>query len=282
VKKTEILDLIEKDLFEVIGENAFSEAERILMDILGFDSRAELYINDYEINQEILSKINNVVSLRKKRVPLQYILGYSYFYDLKFYLDYGVFIPRQETELLVDYVIENFKNKFLRILEIGTGCGNISICLTKYMGNCRIVATDILDKALKKARYNACYHQVGENIQFVKAKGFSFLKGKEFFDLILSNPPYIKNDDLNILDKELSFEPEEALKGGKNGCDVIFELIDNAFYFLKEKGELILEIGYDEKDLIVEFLNKKWRNIDYKFIKDFQGIDRILILKKNG
>lgn len=275
-----LLKQIAQELQPVSGYSSYSEAEWLLLDLLQYQERALLYLSPPVFPQDLKDKINYLIKLRKKRIPLQYLLGYCYFYGLKFYLRRDVFIPRPETEVMLDYVIRNYNDfKKLYILEIGVGCGNIAISLTKFLPNCKIIATDISEQSLELARLNASLHAV--DICFVRGDKLSPFKEKEFFDLIISNPPYIKDKDLLTLQPEVRKEPSLALKGGKKGCDFVFHLITEGVKLLKDGGKMVLEINSESKILIEHYLKENSFN-SFTFLKDLEGKERVVIIDKDG
>lgn len=214
--------------------------------------------------------------------PTQYIEGNIEFMGLEFTVNEDVFIPRPETELLVEKTIETIKttqelNKLneLKILDLCTGSGNIAISLTKFLDNCRIIASDISYQVLCVAKENAKLNLVDKNIDFILSDLFEDLP-KTKFDIIVSNPPYIVSSDIAGLQKEISFEPPIALDGGPDGFDFHRKIIKGAAGFLTKGGSLVLEIGFNQaEDIKRLYLENDFINI--KFINDYNNIRRIAI-----
>lgn len=223
--------------------------------------------------------------------PVQYITGNVNFMGLELKVRPGVFIPRPETELLVEKIIElvhcpqstvHGKNSVrrpstvdrgLRILDLCTGSGNIAISLAKTLKDAKIIASDISDEALAIARSNAEFHDCG-NIEFIKSDLFDHIY-KEAFDIIVSNPPYVSESDWPELPKDVLCEPRLALYAGRDGLDFYKRIFREAAAFLKKDGYLFMEIGYNQKDSVIDLINGKWELRE--IVKDYNAIDRIII-----
>ena len=215
-------------------------------------------------------------------IPEQYKTGIAYFMDFEFKVSPDTLIPRPETELLVEKVIETANKLYdlrlttynLQILDIGTGCGNIAISLTKYIPQSRITALDISDEALIKAKQNAFDLGVSDKIDFIKSNLFDSLEYSVKYDIIVSNPPYVSKIDMGTLPEEVNEEPPAALYGGVDGLDFYKKIIRGAPKFLKKNGFLIMEMGYDQS-LSVQDILKDSGYRDIEIFKDYSGIDRI-------
>lgn len=252
-----------------------TEVEQILMCLLGVESRSLLYTGEFDINSELMAKLKFLIQERiKNRLPLQYLISSVNFYGLKFLIEFGVFIPRPETEVLLDYIINKYADKKeLLIAEIGTGAGAISICLTKFLTNCKIIATDISFKAVSLAKKNAVLNKSEDGILFCQADLFDIFKQAKRFDLIVSNPPYIAEDEFSSLSEEVKTEPRQALIGGKMGYEFSLNLIEQGTKFLKPDGKIILEISERHREFYDKFLGSVF---NLEFIKDLQGKDRVM------
>ncbi len=259
----------------------------MLSHLLGV-SRAELYLDKYSINNDILEKFSAYAEERLRGRPIQYILGKTEFMGLEFLVTPDVFIPRPETELLVEKTIGLIKTvdrrpgtaDQLRILDLGTGSGNIAIALTKFVSACKIIVSDISKEALCIAKKNARKNGVEERIEFVLSDLFADFAGAEF-DIVVSNPPYVASADIDKLDKEISFEPRMALDGGADGFDFYRRIINETGRFLKRNGFLILELGFGQADEIEELLYKN--NFENIIIyKDYNIINRVGIAQWIG
>lgn len=211
--------------------------------------------------------------------PLQYITGKQEFMKLNFLVTKDVLIPRPDTEILVEEVINianNLKNPV--ILDLCTGSGAIAVSLAKYVKNVQVYASDISSKALEIANKNAEFNGVKNNIQFIESNLFSKIKDKKF-DIIVSNPPYIETDTIKTLSKDVQNEPKIALDGGKDGLDFYKKISENAYKFLNRQGYLCLEIGYNQKQSVLKILENQKRYINMYCKKDLCENDRVIIAR---
>lgn len=183
---------------------------------------------------------------RAAREPLQYILGETEFMGLTFHVEPGVLIPRADTEILVEKALAWMKPG-ARVLDIGTGSGAIAVSLAKLGRPAQVTAVDVSDRALEIARRNA--ERNGAAVEFVKSDCFSALKGRKY-DMIVSNPPYISEDEMRELMPEVTREPELALFGGADGLDFYRRISREAPKYLNEGGCLLFEIGWLQKDAV--------------------------------
>ena len=231
-----------------------------------------LFLNKEEALDE---KIENELKIINDKInegyPLQYAIGKWNFYGLDLLVDKRALIPRYETEILVDLIInDNSNNK--KILDIGTGSGAISLALSKNLKDSKIIGVDISKNAIDLANENKIKLNIN-NVEFKESDIFSNIEEK--FDIIVSNPPYINKEDFEKLDKKLYYEPQNALYGGEDGLYFYKKIIKNAKNFLNKNGKIYLEIGYDQKDSISDLLEE----YGYKQIesyKDFNDFDRII------
>ncbi len=243
----------------------------ICLEYLLDKKRAEILLNPKEeIDDLTLDKILKIIEKRRQSYPLQYLIGRWSFYDFEVFVEPGVLIPRPETELLVEEAINSIEDG-AKVLELGSGTGIISIALAKHK-KAQVVAVDISEEAIKLAKKNAIYNNV--NIDFRLGNLFDPIASDERFDLIISNPPYIREDEKSKLAKELNFEPDQALFSGEDGLDLIKEIIKESPKYLKNKGIVLLEFGYDQANAINDlFKEHGFRGIIIK--KDYNGYDRI-------
>lgn len=228
-------------------------------------------------------EVNYFKAIKKlcQGIPIQHITNRQEFMKMTFYVDENVLIPRQDTEILVEEVIKIAKKiNAKKILDLCTGSGAIAISLAKYIDKSNITAVDISSKALNVAKLNAKNNEVEDRITFVESDLFENLK-KEKYDIIVSNPPYIKKEVLKKLDKEVQKEPNLALNGGYDGLDFYRKIIKNADEYLKFNGYLCFEIGYDQKEDVENLLKEqeKYANITCK--KDLCDNDRVVTAKLN-
>lgn len=230
------------------------------------------------VDERSVERFKNNIQNFLEGMPIQYINNKAYFMGLEFYVDENVLIPRCDTEILVEEIIKIIKkDSLLKILDLCTGSGAIAISLKKYLNNIEIMASDISDKALMVARKNAS--KIGVDVKFIESDLFNNINGK--FDLIVSNPPYIKKSVIPSLDKQVRNEPILALDGGKDGLNFYRKISYDAKKFLNNNGYLCFEIGYDQrKDVEDILLQNGYINIYSK--KDYGGNDRIIICKYGG
>ena len=238
--------------------------------------REEILINLKEnLNEKVLVDFNNYLIRRSKNEPIAYLLGEKEFWSRKFFVNKDTLIPRPETELLVDKLVSLFKKKRITILDIGTGTGCIIISLLIELKNSTGMAIDISKEAITVAKKNSNKFNLSDRIKFLH-KSFKEFYGKKF-DLIVSNPPYIKRKDIkNLSDDIKKFEPKMALDGGKDGLDLIKKIIYKSKKILKINGTLALEIGNEQINKVSKIL------IDNKFriscvIKDYGNNIRCVI-----
>ena len=210
-----------------------------------------------------------------KGIPLQHITHKQEFMKMDFFVNEDVLIPRQDTEILVEEVIKIAKKKNRpKILDLCTGSGAIAISLKKFVPNSDVYAVDISEKALEIPRKNA--RKLEADVKFIKSNLFENLK-KEKFDIIVSNPPYIKREDIMNLSEEVKNEPQIALDGGIDGLDFYKKISEQAIEYLKLDSYLCFEIGYNQKNEVIQIIENKhiYKNVYSK--KDLYGNDRIVI-----
>lgn len=210
-----------------------------------------------------------------KGVPLQHITHRQEFMKMDFFVDENVLIPRPDTEILVEEVIKIAqKYNSPRILDLCTGSGAIAISLKKFVPNADITAVDISEKALEIAQRNA--KKLETKINFLKSDLFDKLDNKKF-DIIVSNPPYIRKDEIKKLSEEVQKEPKIALDGGEDGLDFYRIITEQAINYLKTGSFLCFEIGYNQKNDVIKIIedDQNYKNIYCK--KDLYGNDRIII-----
>ena len=211
--------------------------------------------------------------------PIEHITHQKEFMKLDFYVDENVLIPRQDTEVLVEEVIKIAKNiRAKKILDLCTGSGAIAVSLAKYLENIQITALDISRKALDVAIANAKNNHVQEKITFVESNLFQDLR-QEKYDIIVSNPPYIRRKEIETLDKEVRKEPKIALDGGEDGLDFYREIINKGYEYLKYGGYICLEIGYDQKEEVMQIIEGKKHYIGTYCKKDLYDNDRVVVTR---
>lgn len=212
-------------------------------------------------------------------IPLQHITHQQEFMKMNFYVSKEVLIPRPDTEVLVEEVIKIAKQiNAKKILDLCTGSGAIAVSLAKYIEGSQITATDISHKALEIAEKNAKNNGVDKQIAFLASDLWEEIP-KEKYDMIVSNPPYIRKEMIKSLQEEVQKEPEIALDGGWDGLDFYRKIIGQADEYLKYGGYLCLEIGYDQKIDVIDLIEQAEKYTDTYGKKDLYGNDRVIITK---
>lgn len=264
------------------------DAEILVSTCLGL-RRSDLYIDlRRTITEELAEKVRGMVMMRASRVPLQRIIGKCEFMSLEFRMAEGVFIPRPETEILIETVISEAKKMAppLLALEIGTGCGVIAVSLCHYLNGLKVVATDISTQAVLVARENARLNGVSERIDFVVGDGADFIKDlgdRRGFDIIVSNPPYIRSDEIDGLEPEVRlYDPRIAIDGGDDGLAFYKRIVGRIGDLLRVGGLVAFEIGAYQADDLRDLL-EGCGIADIRVEKDLSGLDRVIKgRKKNG
>ena len=268
---------LEKQLFELHSlqiDEYKNKSEIIIQNIIGI-SKTQLYTKTYSISQIEFKRLENAFSLLKENAPVQHILEESYFYNDKFFTPPGVFIPRPESELIIDCVNNDFSfSEKKTVLDIGSGSGCLSISLGKLYKDFSITGIDISHKAIEVSRKNA-KRLNASNVKFVNKDFFNI--NPTLFDIIISNPPYIAISEINNLDDSVSkHDPFIALSDQFDGLSFYKYFIDNIDYMLKKDGIMYLEIPNSNiTDKIIDIVNKK-PNITNEIFKDFEGNDRVI------
>lgn len=268
-----IKEILEYGKNNLIREDGYRLAKMLLKHLLNVSDSYILINNNEEIEKNVKEKFIKYIELLNCGTPLQYITNTQEFMNLNFYVDSNVLIPQPDTEILVEEVIKLCKEQN-RVLDLCTGSGAIGISIAKYT-NSTVTMTDISEKALDIANKNAIDNGVLEKCEFIISNMFEKVQDK--FDIIVSNPPYIKTEVIKTLDKEVQNEPNLALDGGENGLKFYKIISENAYKYLKPKGILALEIGYDQKEEVINLLKhtNKYENIYSK--KDLAGNNRVII-----
>ncbi|MDR2355637.1 MAG: peptide chain release factor N(5)-glutamine methyltransferase [Clostridiales Family XIII bacterium] len=280
-----LLKVAETRLADAGCEEAKADAEELLCFLMKFD-RAQLFIRRGERpNEKLCEAYFNLLDARAARRPLHYITGKRAFMGLDFAVDERVLIPRRDTEILVEALLaymEREKKPLCgwRALEIGVGSGAIAVSLCKNRADLRMKATDISGAALAVARENAAASGVRDRIRFAESDMFDALRagpGRAKYHIIVSNPPYIASDVLKTLAPEISeHEPAQALDGGADGLAAYRRILEKAHLYLKKKGALFLEIGFDQAEAVTDLIRETGRFGAPACFKDLSGNDRVL------
>ncbi|MGD2096165.1 MAG: peptide chain release factor N(5)-glutamine methyltransferase [Desulfobacterales bacterium] len=251
--------------------------------------RIDLYLHyDQPLNAEELSRFKAVIKRRIKREPVAYILGYKEFWSLQLAVTQKVLIPRPETECLVERALACLAatsgSGRQRILEMGTGCGAILIALASENAGHTYWGTDISVAAIQVAQRNALDHDLAASIHFLVADWFApFAVRAGLFDMVISNPPYIRSGDLKRLQPEIQeFEPLVALDGSEDGLHCLRHIIQSAHVYLKPGGILLLEMGHDQKAPLKQIIQCCDPYEDVAFYTDYSGYDRIVAMRKRA
>lgn len=277
-----ISDAIKKGMIELKNVNIEEPKlkARLLMQYVLNESRQYVIVNDMEqLDKAKEKQYLEEIKILKKGVPIEHITHQKEFMKLSFFVDKNVLIPRQDTEILVEEVIKIAKKINARkVLDLCTGSGAIAVSLAKYLPQAEITAIDISNDALKIAKKNAISNNVQNQITFISSDMFTNL-GEEKFDIIVSNPPYIKTNVIKNLDIQVQNEPYIALDGGKDGLDFYKKIINESYQYLKYSGYLCLEIGFDQKIDIIELIENTERFTGTYSKKDLFDNDRIIVAR---
>ena len=274
-----------KDGIEIIKErefnNPFLDVQLILSYILKKD---KIYLHLHrkdEVDENTAKKFYEMAEKRNEGYPLQYMTNTQEFMGLDFYVQEGVLVPRPDTEILVEKIINivnnsSFKNKSIKILDIGTGSGAIGLSLGYYLKNSIITAMDISDIAIETTQTNIRRFGL-ENVKTLRGDIFKYNFGNEKYDIVVSNPPYIEKEIIDILPVEVSiYEPKLALDGGIDGLDYYRHII-GVFEKIHENNAILsVEIGYNQKDAVIEIFNKANIFNKVECDKDLGGNDRVV------
>ncbi|MDR1595414.1 MAG: peptide chain release factor N(5)-glutamine methyltransferase [Puniceicoccales bacterium] len=249
------------------------DAQLLLSHVLGCN-RSALYLRaSDEVLPRQLLKFFDAVHMRRRRVPLQYVIGATEFYGVRLDIDKNVLIPRHETEELVDLLVQRLKSRKINsILDLGTGSGAIAIALAKNFPTADVLAIDLCPKVLAVARKNVAKNGVG-NVTFVRSNWFEQVVGT--FDVIVANPPYLSFEEWDATQDEIKFfEPKLALVADNGGLNDIFKIMENAGKFLARDGILAIETGSEQHEKILKFSKKYFDTCES--VKDMCKKDRFI------
>jgi release factor glutamine methyltransferase len=255
------------------------DTEILMAKVLGL-SREYIIFNYHKNLDDInLDHFNRLIKERAGRKPIAYLLNKKFFWDNEFYVDKNTLIPRPDTEVVIEEILRLTKHKNkISILDIGVGSGCILLTILKERKNFYGAGIDISKRSLDISKINAKNLGVESRVKFYQSDIDKFAKGK--YDLIVSNPPYIKSCDLKYLESDvINFEPKLALDGGLDGLSKIRKVINKSSELIKKNGKFILEIGFDQKDKVIKLLNKKGFYIN-STLKDLAKNDRCIVSTK--
>ena len=270
---------------EELNKNEIEEPHlkaRMLLENILEKSRQYIIANDeMNLNDEQENKYFCKIEKAIQHIPIEYLINKKEFMGIDFYVDENVLIPRQDIEREnnnTQIFGDKKDTKELKVLDMCTGSGSIAISIAKYVKESIIDAVDISKKALDIVQKNAKNNGVIECVNVIESNLFENLEDKKY-NIIVSNPPYIRKNIINTLDKQVQNEPLIALDGGDDGLDFYKRIISEAPKHLKQHGYLCFEIGYDQKEDVQDLLKCENRYIDIYSKKDLYGNDRIVIAK---
>ncbi len=252
------------------------DAELIVEEVTGMPGHKVRIIPDEEVSQEQYEKICNYRQRRKECEPIAYILGKKEFYSLNFNVNKDVLIPRPETELIVDLAIY-YTAPHGKLVDIGTGSGAIAVAVKCNRPDIQVYASDISGKALVVAKNNA-ETILGPERQIELHKGYLFEPFRDIrFDMIVSNPPYVDPALREYLQRDLEYEPQEALYSAEGGKEIVTKLIEDARDMLNDEGMLLIEISESMSEYIIEKSSESGFSVS--IFQDYSGLPRIAVLK---
>ena len=259
--------------------NPYLDSEILLSESINKDQKYIILNSNEIINNEHLDNFKSFIERRKKGEPIAYLINKKEFWKDEFYVNEGVLIPRPDTEVIIEQVLKIYSKKSqLQVLDIGTGSGCILLSILKERPNFYGTGIDISKKSINISKFNAKQLNLTGRVKFFHSSVDNFKIGK--YDMIVSNPPYIKLLNLKYLKKDvINFEPKLALSGGFDGFSKIRIVINKASTLIKKNGKFILEIGFNQKNRVKEILKKEGFYVN-KSIKDYGNNDRCIISTK--
>ena len=255
------------------------DSELLLSKVIKKDRKFILLNLDKELNQTDQDNFTDLILKRSRGKPIAYLTGNKSFWKYNFKVNEKVLIPRPDSEIIIEQVLKIFKNKdYINFLEVGVGSGCIALSILKEKKSFLGTGVDLSQDCIEICRYNAKKLGVNNRIKLFKSDVDNLIFRK--YDLIVSNPPYIKKFDLNKLNKEVvNYEPKLALDGGLEGLSIIRKVIKKSSELIKTHGKLILEIGFDQKELVKKILNENNFYVN-ETLKDLAKNDRCIISTK--
>ena len=260
-------------------KNPHLDSEILLSKIINKDRKYIILNLKENLKDKDLNNFNVLIDRRRKGEPIAYLVNNKEFWKYTFYVDQNVLIPRPDTELIVEQVLKIYsKDRYLQILDIGTGSGCILLSLLKERPKFYGTGIDISKQSINVSKYNAKRLNLRNRVKFYNSDVDNFRIGK--YDIIVSNPPYIEFTNLKYLENDIiNFEPKLALSGGFDGFSKIRKVISKAAVLIKKNGKLILEIGFNQKNTTEQLLEKEGFYIN-KVLKDYGYNDRCIISTK--
>lgn len=279
----EINELIKIGVDKIKGRqysNPVLEATLLLGKLMNVDKVYILTHGRDTVPEEIVEKYMEAIKKRSQGYPIQYIIKEKEFMGLNFYVEEGVLIPRADTEIIVEYILEYidkiYPQEEIKVLDIGIGSGAIGLSIAYYKKNTFVYGVDISPEALKIASINRDRFKL-KNVKLLESDLFDKINKEEKFHIIVSNPPYIPTGDIDKLQEEVkNYEPRIALDGGKEGMAFYRRIIPESREYLEEEGLLIFEIGYDQGKQVEAIMEQEGFKA-IKILKDLQGLDRAVL-----
>ncbi len=257
------------------------DTEILLSKVIGKDRKFIILNQDRALKKLYFNNFIRLIKERSNGKPIAYLLERKSFWNYEFEIKEGTLIPRPDTELLIEEVLKFTKNKNkLKVLDIGAGSGCIILSILEEKKDFHGIGIDISKKSIDLSKRNAIHLNLNNRVKFIKSNVDNFNIGK--YDLIISNPPYIKRSNLKYLNKDVAnFEPRLALDGGIDGLSGFRKVIGKSSELIKINGKLFLEIGFDQKKEIKKMLKSKGFYIN-KVLKDYAGKDRCIVSTKKN
>ena len=260
--------------------NPVLEATLLLGKLMNVDKVYILTHGRDTVPEEIVEKYMEAIKKRSQGYPIQYIIKEKEFMGLNFYVEEGVLIPRADTEIIVEYILEYidkiYPQEEIKVLDIGIGSGAIGLSIAHYKKNTFVYGVDISPEAIKIASINRDRFKL-KNVKLLESDLFDKINKEEKFHIIVSNPPYIPTGDIDKLQEEVkNYEPRIALDGGKEGMAFYRRIIPESREYLEEEGLLIFEIGYDQGKQVEAIMEQEGFKA-IKILKDLQGLDRAVL-----
>lgn len=281
---SDVLAMLARSLADAGVPDPRADVEWLLAAVLE-TSRSGIFVNPRRrLTQAQVERLRDFVQKRRARVPLQHLLGETEFFSLPFYVGPDALIPRPETEILVETLVDRLHaHSGLRVLDVGTGAGPVAVALAHTLPGSRLVATDVSPGALRLAARNALRNNVQQRIAFVCADLLGAFRPRAVFHAVVSNPPYVATGDLRTLQPEVRcFDPRIALDGGPDGLAFHRLIIARAPGNLREGGWLALEVGDGTAPDVLNLLEKSPEFIHERTVPDLTGTERVLLARKRA
>lgn len=254
------------------------DSQLLLCNVLNVDKLFIIMNRDMDLKEEDEIKYRQFIELRKNKMPVKYIIKKVEFMGIGFFVERGVLIPRPDTEVLCEEAIgEIRKNNLRTVCDVCCGSGAIGISLASFVENSVVDCCDIADKAIEITKKNIAVNELNDRVQVYKSDLLNFaIEANKKFDVVISNPPYIKEDVIPTLMKDVKdYEPYEALNGGKDGLIFYRKIVEQSKYVLNKNGRLFFEIGYDQRNDVTKILKDNgFKDIICK--KDLSSNDRVI------